>query len=148
MFRTYYNDVTNALPVADALDLQDISVSITDTDPQPAPDGPGTASSDGSDIFLYAAPTSANISAGLSSDYVVVGEVIPQGSNTGTTDVPECPGYVIPNGYQLYAVPTGGEAAAAADVFANGYLIPSSDAPSTPAAGQLGLSNPLTRAKG
>ncbi len=98
-----------------------------------------------SSMPLQQAPISA---AGLSSDYVVVGEVIPQGSNTGTTDVPECPGYVIPNGYQLYAVPTGGEAAAAADVFANGYLIPSSDAPSTPAAGQLGLSNPLTRAKG
>ena len=75
---------------------------------------------------FFAAPTSAKFCSSHSGN--ILGEAVPQGGQTGTTDLPQAPGYVIPNGYQVYELAEGLNTS----VIANGYLIPSSDAPAMP----------------
>lgn len=120
----YCEAVTPTLPSGDAYDVQDVTASI-DAAGQQQTDG--AMNDTNAEIIFVVASSSANVCT-TDTYSSALGEAVPQGGDPGTIDLPQRPGFVIPNGYQLYALGYYVEAG----VFANGYLIPSSDAPSTP----------------
>jgi hypothetical protein len=147
-FRTYFGNIdalsgggcsplTPALPTGEAFDLRDLSVSFLASNVQVTAGGTNTGDSS---ISLFAAPTSVNFCSSL-EDYAIVAYAVPQGGQTGNIDLPENPGFVVPNGYQVYLIANGLES----DVTANGYLIPSNDAPATPEVQSQGQANLLPK---
>jgi hypothetical protein len=138
--QAYCAALTPALPAGDAYDVQDVYADFGAT---------GQQTTVGSTVYTSAgasfvvAPPSANVCTTF--DYsAALGLAIPPGGNTGTVALPQHPGFVIPNGYQLYAYLYYASAA----VFANGYLIPSSDAPRLPAVQAHGQASLLPKPNG
>jgi hypothetical protein len=123
--QAYCTALAPALPSGDAYDIQDVYADFAATGQQTTS---GSTVSNSSEVAFLVAPPSADVCT--SFDYsAVLGAAIPTGGNTGSVELPQRPGFVVPNGYQVYACCNYAYAA----VFANGYLIPSSDAPSLPA---------------
>jgi hypothetical protein len=117
--------VSPVLPTGFALDLKDLSVAFLGADAQTTS---GSTNEVGGNIRFYVAIPSESPCVVSKSHPGFIGDAIAPGGNTGNVDLPESPGFVVPKGYQVYAEGLG----ATAWVTANGYLIPSSDAPSAP----------------
>jgi hypothetical protein len=117
--------VSPILPAGESYIVQDISAAIQTSNVQVVT---GTTNSENSQVAFVVAQPSANFCTTVSG-YTPIGIAVAPAGNTGTVDLPQRPGFVIPNGYQIYALAGG----TASFVTTNGYLIPSSDAPSAPA---------------
>jgi hypothetical protein len=129
---------TPALPSGDAYVIRDVSVAFGYSEPQSL-DGSNQNESGGA-VALYAA--NYNLCGSGKGSLTELGDVIAPGGNAGTFDLPFAPGNVVPNGWQVY----GEVSSAAANLVVNGYLVPSSDAPST--RGESHRSTPLLRDEG
>jgi hypothetical protein len=121
--------LTPTLPTGMAYVMQNVTVNFLSVLPQLTFGGYSNAQSG---VVLYEAATSANYCSSDTGGLVNV--AYPTGGNSGSVDVPFTPGYVVPNGYQIYADETGMSGTA----FANGYLVPSADAPVSPQVGTNG----------
>jgi hypothetical protein len=110
--------------------IRDVSVAFGDSEPQSL-DGSNQNESGGA-VALYAA--NYNLCGSEKGSLTELGDIIAPGGNAGTVDLPFTPGNVVPNGWQVY----GEVSSAAANLVVNGYLVPSSDAPSTPAVKVIG----------
>jgi xanthosine utilization system XapX-like protein len=118
--------VTQALPAGDDAIIQHFDVGFFETAPQAVPSGQNYY---GSIVQFELAPTSANFCSTL-SDETYIADALAPGGNTGNVDLPMQPGFVVPNGDQVYAYAFG---SVFAESQAYGYLIPTTDAPSASA---------------
>ena len=77
----------------------------------------------GASVQVFAAPANYCTTFGSLS---LIQWITPAG--VGNIDLPFRPGYIVPNGYQVYVL----SGAVGGWSFINGYLIPSSGAPTVP----------------
>ena len=119
--------ISPALPSGFAFDVQNVSVAILASTAQTTS---GSANQFGSDVTIEAATPSRSPCLSTKNFGALIGIAVAPDGNTGNVDLPQPPGFVVPNGYQIYARGLG--ITNQAVVKADGYLIPSSDAPSTP----------------
>src|SRR3974390_890646 len=115
--------VTPPSPSGQALDIQDLAVTIASSNPQLS----SGVNTEGGEAEFIVAKTSANYCVSGTGGSLFADDV-PQGGNTGTSDLPQRPGYMVPNGYQVYvfAVDVGG------GVAVSGSLVTSAGAPILP----------------
>jgi stage V sporulation protein SpoVS len=106
--------------------LEDLSVDFNETAPETPTGGEVLGSS--TVTFVALANGASCLSATDANEITTVGA--PAG-HTGTVVVPIDPGFVVPQGFQLFALgnPFG---TFSAYFSSSGYFVPSSDAPSTP----------------
>jgi hypothetical protein len=123
------------IPSGKAFIVQQVEMNVIAADSIHS-DSEGTSTSDDWDVF---ADTAAFGDCGLGS--VITNGVAP-GGTVGNVAVPIVPGYVVPSGYALDADATGFTGV----VWVTGYLVPSSDSPSTPEVTHGKALSPLHRA--
>jgi hypothetical protein len=113
--------VSPALPAGDDAIVQHLDADFFETAPQTTTAGQNNY---GSIVQFYIAPTSSNFCTTLTGE-TYEADAIPPGGDTASVDLPFQPGFVLPNGDQIYAYAFG---SVWAETQVHGYLIPESDA--------------------
>jgi hypothetical protein len=126
-------ETASTIPSGKAFVAQQINVTVFEVDSPIAYSNPSGVY--GGSYFIVRSDSSGNAGS-CEGPSMADGEA--PGGTVGNVAIPLVPGYVVPSGYAIDVYTQG----LSADIWINGYLVPSADAPPTPNVTKMATNNP------